>query len=219
MVVICNKWMAGNLLLAGILVLMLASCSDVPMNGSDRTADDTAIGADRSNTDTGHINVHLTDEPAAYDEVNIEVEGLRIFFAAAEDDTAESDTTDEDGRWIDLPVDTMRINLLELQNGVDTLLTSADLEPGFYREIRLILGDDNDVVIDSVSHKLKVPSGGASGYKIKLAAELEAGQTLDITIDFDAAESVHKAGNSGKHILKPVLRAFVEESDDGGTET
>ena len=38
----------------------------------------------------------------------------------------------------------------------------------------------------------------------------EAGITYKLIVDFDAAKSVVKAGNSGKYNLKPVIRAQME---------
>ncbi|WP_185958167.1 DUF4382 domain-containing protein [Fodinibius sediminis] len=159
------------------------------------------------------MNVRLTDAPAEYEEVNVDVQGLRIHYTPFGDDTTDVDP-ERDGKWIDLPVDPMIINLLDLTNGVDTLLSSADLEPGYYRELRLILGSENTVMVDGELERLKVPSGQQSGYKIKFKTELEAGEELDVMIDFDAGRSVHKAGRSGKYILKPVLKAFVEEGEE-----
>ncbi|WP_170864313.1 DUF4382 domain-containing protein [Fodinibius roseus] len=182
----------------GAVILLAVSCQDVDFNGPKHGK--------------AHMNVKLTDAPGDYQEVNVEVQALRIHYTPFSDDTVDVDP-DKDGKWIELPVDPMTINLLELTNGVDTLLSSADLDPGRYRELRLILGHDNTVMVDDMLHDLKVPSGQQSGYKIKFKTELEAGEELDVIIDFDASRSVHKAGRSGKYILKPVLKAFVESGE------
>lgn len=178
-------------LLAVVLIGMATvSCSDVNVNGA--------------NSNQSHMNIRLTDAPGNYQEVNIDVQGVRIRYRPA-----SGDTTQAVGKWIDLPVDPMKVNLLDLTNGVDTLLASADLDPGHYSELRLMLGSDNTVMVDSMMQNLKVPSGEQSGYKIKFQTDLKAGEEINVSIDFDASQSVHKAGNSGKHILKPVLKAFV----------
>lgn len=180
----------------GLLAFMAVSCGD----------DINFTGPENQNA---HMKVNLTDAPANYQQVNIDVQGLRVHFTPSGNDTVSSE-----GKWIDLPVEPTQVNLLELTNGVDTLLSSADLDPGTYRELRLILGDDNTVMVDSMMHNLKVPSGQQSGYKIKFQTDLEAGDDIDVTVDFDASRSVHKAGNSGKYILRPVLKAFVESGDE-----
>lgn len=180
---------------AAVLAFVVISCGD----SSSMTSPEAG---------KARMNIDLTDAPANYQQVNIDVQALRVHYTPE-----TTDSTGGEGKWINLPVDPFKINLLELTNGVDTLLTSAELEPGTYRELRLILGSDNSVMVDSVTTNLKVPSGQQSGYKIKFQTDLEAGEEIDVTVDFDAARSVHKAGNSGKYILKPVLKAFVETGD------
>ena len=191
-----HKSVMRNILTLIVIGLFAVSCSDVNFNSP-------------SNTEGAHMNVHLTDAPANYQQVNVDVQGLRIHYTPK-----SSDTTSTEGKWIDLQVDPMQVNLLNLTNGVDTLLASADLDPGHYRELRLILGSENTVMVDSMMHDLKVPSGQQSGYKIKFQTDLESGENIDVVVDFDAARSVHKAGNSGKYILRPVLKAFVETGDE-----
>lgn len=201
-----------SIVVLGVIVLIAVSCDDINLNGPPHGK--------------AHMDVKLTDAsgsdnhqkggapgPIVYQEVNIDVQGLRIHFTPFSDDTVEV-KPERDGKWIDLPVEPMVINLLDLTNGVDTLLSSADLDPGHYQELRLILGEDNTVMVDDMLENLKVPSGQQSGFKIKFKTELEAGEDLDVVIDFDADRSVHKAGKSGKFILKPVLKAFVEDGEE-----
>lgn len=187
-----------SLFVAGAVVLIAVSCKDIDFNGSQGG--------------NVHMNVKLTDAPGDYQEVNVEVRGLRIHYTPLSDDTTNVDT-EEDGKWIDLPVDPITINLLELTNGADTLLSSTDLDPGRYKEVRLLLGENNTVMVDDMVQDLKVPSGQESGYKIKFDTELESGEEVDVVVDFDAARSVHEAGESGQYILNPVLKAFVESGE------
>lgn len=198
-----------GILLLGLVTLVAASCNDVNVNPK---------------TGPGHMNFHLTDAPGDYEEVNIDVVGLQIHYADGTSDSVSTDTTDTTnsggGKWIELPVEPFKINLLELSGNVDTLIASADLDPGTYKNLRLILGTDNDVVVDGMTYDLKVPSGQQTGYKINFQTELESEDDLDVTIDFDAEKSVHQAGNSGKYILRPVLKASTGRGfdDDDGDE-
>lgn len=138
------------------------------------------------------------------EEVNLEVLHLRILFTESAADTTESDS---EAKWVDVEVTPFRINLLDLSEA-DTLISEAELNEGFYSEVRLILGEDNDVVVDGETHSLKVPSGQQSGYKVKFGGEpLHSGEIMDLTIEFDAEQSVHVTGN-GQYMLKPVLHAF-----------
>lgn len=191
-----------NVFLLGAVLLIAVSCNDVDFNGPQYGK--------------AHMNVKLTDAPGDYQEVNVDVQALRVHYTPLSDDTVNVDP-EKDGKWIDFPVDPITVNLLELTNGVDTLISSADLDPGRYKELRLILGQDNTVMVDDMLHDLKVPSGQQSGFKIKFDTELRAGEEIDVVIDFDASRSVHKAGKSGKYILKPVLKAFVESGEKAET--
>lgn len=155
----------------------------------------------------GHMSVRLTDAPARYDAVYIDVQKVKVHFDEAFEYSSGSDSTMQKPGWITLSDSAMKVNLLDLTNGVDTLLAQADLEPGHYSHLRLILGNDNEVMVNGKSNYLKVPSGQHSGYKVKIQADIEAGKTYTVLVDFDASRSIHKAGRSGKYILKPVLRA------------
>ena len=183
-------------LMAAFLTLGFYACNDVNLNNSS------------PDNGQGHMNVHLTDAPGNYDAVNIDIQAVEIHYTAF-----DTDTTNSEGNWIELPVDPVTVNLLDFTNGIDTLLSSADLDPGHYRELRLVLGDNNTVVVDGKEERLKVPSGQQSGYKIKFSTDLQSGENMEVTIDFNAAKSVHKAGNSGKYILKPVLHAYVDTEE------
>lgn len=142
------------------------------------------------------LQVYLTDAPGDYDEVWVDVEAVRVH-------------TDENG-WEDLsPFNPGMYNLLELTGGIDTLLGSIVLPEGNLSQVRLVLGDNNSVVIDSTSHALTTPSAQQSGLKINIHEQLEGGYTYRLILDFDAAKSIVETGN-GKYILKPVIRAEMD---------
>jgi len=146
---------------------------------------------------TARLEVRLTDAPGDYEEVNIDIQGVEI----------HTDGGNQNSGWTSLDVESGVYNILELTNGLDTLLASAELPAGRVSQIRLILGDDNTVVIDGESKPLTTPSAQQSGLKLNLQADLTEGITYTITLDFDAARSIVTTGN-GKYILKPVIRAM-----------
>ncbi len=57
---------------------------------------------------------------------------------------------------------------------------------------------------------LKTPSGQQSGLKMPVNIDVGADQMADVVIDVDACKSVavHGAGQSGQHILRPVVRVI-----------
>ncbi len=152
------------------------------------------------NDGTTKFNLHLTDAPADYDSVFIDIQSVNLHFQA----------NDSDGDWLTLEeLNSGIYDLLKFNNGLDTLLSSTDLPAGTISQIRLILGENNSLFMDGEEFKLKTPSAQTSGLKLNVHARLEAGLTYDMWIDFDAARSIVKTG-SGKYILKPVIRAYTE---------
>ena len=148
------------------------------------------------------IEVRLTDSPADYDKVIVDVVAVEVKIG------------DEDFRQLD-ENHAGTYDLLELTNGIDTLIANSALPAGELREIRLILGEENYLQIGNQLKKLDTPSAQQSGLKIKLEdAVLEPDQQYLLLIDFDAGRSVVEAGNSGKYNLKPVLRATLREIED-----
>jgi hypothetical protein len=105
-------------------------------------------------------------------------------------------------------------NLLDFRNGIDTLLASVDVPAGKISQIRLILGENNSVVVDGSTYPLNTPSAQQSGLKLNLNADLQAGILYRLWIDFDANKSIVATG-SGKYNLKPVIRTYSEAT--GGT--
>lgn len=148
-----------------------------------------------------HLNVYLTDGPAAYSAVNVDIQDVQVHVA---DDTSEAS-------WQSIHLFQPGVyNLLDFNNGMDTLIASVDLPSGKISQMRIILGSNNSVVVNGTSHQLTTPSGQQSGLKLNLDVNLTAGFACDLWIDFNAGRSIITAGD--KYILKPVIRAFTKAS-------
>lgn len=156
-----------------------------------------------SNTGNGTLRVFLTDAPADYDAVWIDIQEVRIHLN--DDDEIE----DDDDGWITINEEPMRVNLLDLTNGELEVLGETELESGTYSQIRLILGSNNEIIKNGISHTLDTPSAQQSGLKININADIEGGEVYTLLLDFDASRSIVEAGNSGKFILKPVIRTVA----------
>jgi len=144
--------------------------------------------------------IMLTDAPADYEEVLIDVLGLQVNYS----------TGSNDGEWVFINgINTGVYNLLDYTNGLDTLLIKAVLPGGHISQMRLMLGDNNQVKTNGSYYDLETPSAQQSGLKFNVNADLVAGLTYKIWIDFDAGRSVIHKGND-KYSLKPVIRTFTE---------
>ncbi|HRP18894.1 MAG TPA: DUF4382 domain-containing protein [Ginsengibacter sp.] len=100
-------------------------------------------------------------------------------------------------------------NLLDLTDGKDTLLVDAQIPQGEISQLRLVLGDNNYIITKSGERiDLTTPSAQQSGLKVQIHQAVTGGILYRLILDFDAGKSIVKAGNSGKYILKPVLRVI-----------
>lgn len=140
----------------------------------------------------GYMTMKMTDAPADYKEVNIDLIGVNIH-------------TERHG-WIRLTIKPGIYNLLELQNDISVVLAENYPVPiGKVSQIRFILGDRNTIVTTNGIFDLKIPSGMESGLKINVNETIENNERVIITLDFDAEASVIENG-SGDFSLKPVIK-------------
>lgn len=171
------------ILFAGALMFMI-SCSD-----------DDKIEAQPSKS---KLEVRLTDAPANYSEINIDIQQIRV----------------QSNGWIDLTTQGGIYNLLDFRNGIDTLIASDSIPSGRINQIRFVLGDSNSIVADGIEYPLTIPSGSQSGLKLLVNYVLVPGITYSVLVDFDAAKSIVKTGN-GEYKLKPVLKVITNSVDGG----
>lgn len=152
-------------------------------------------------TAASRMTVKMSDAPGDYKEVNIDVRDIMI----------KSTTNADDQGWVsigNLPSQGKVYNLLSLTGGINAALADKEVAPGYVGQIRLVLGDQNTIVLkDGTSYPLKTPSAQQSGLKIQVNQTLVAGVTYDYLLDFDVNRSiVVQAGNSGIYNLSPVIR-------------
>ncbi len=139
------------------------------------------------------LSVQLTDAPASYQAVMIDIQGVEI--------------KGDIGSAVMLNTTAGMYNLLDLSNGVSTLIATGDLEPGKVSQIRLILGPNNTVRVNNVDYPLSTPSAQQSGLKLQVHQTFEAGVAYNILLDFDAGQSIVEKGNN-EYQLKPVIRTI-----------
>lgn len=175
----------------------------------------TACGSGTSSSgstsgSSGSVSLKITDAPID-GASKVVIEFLGVEFRSSSDNTKVN---------FDFPP--MSLDLLTLQGlTTSTLLDGATLPVGEYDEIRLKINADDDGELDSYiklsdgsEHELKIPSGTSSGLKIKGNLTITENSSGNFTIDFDLRRSIVMAGNSGKYLLKPVLR-LTEDKETG----
>ncbi|MBS3913858.1 MAG: DUF4382 domain-containing protein [Bacteroidetes bacterium] len=156
-----------------------------------------SIAACNKTIDGAKMHVRMTDAPAIFQQVNVDVRQVSIHY---------TDSTTASGGWVNLNTNAGIYDLLTLQNDVTATIAGDSLLPlGQVDQMRLLLGDSNYVMVDSVLVPLKVPSGSQTGIKFNLNTELKTNADVDVVVDFDAGKSIVIQGN-GSYLLKPVIK-------------
>lgn len=204
-----RKTLFGTMLVCfGTLLACEAGTPDLlmPGDGASKQPPGSAVppdtGVNPPPTGPSMFSVHLVDGPLdRLSEVNVEV--LKVVLL------------DGQGIASELGAPMKVLNLLKLRDGISETLATAHPSAGSYVGLRLLLGSNNSVrLADGSVHPLKVPSGQQSGIKLSLDLVIAEGDSQDLFIDFDVAESIHivSAGRNDQYILRPVLRAIEKRA-------
>ena len=149
-----------------------------------------SCGSDDPSPQTGTFKISLTDAPAAYDAVNITFAEISAHI---------------DNSWVLVHGEEQTVNLLDWNNGKTITLGQAELGPGKYTQIRLMV--TSATVVDAGQmYNVTIPSAEQTGLKVNIKGDILAGSTYEVILDFDAEKSINKTGN-GQYKLQPVIRA------------
>jgi hypothetical protein len=157
--------------------------------------------------DTGRVHLVLGDAPypiELIESAEVAVEAIAVHVAG------------DGAGWEHLPFAPTTFDLLDLQNGVTAELTNAEVPVGELDEVRLLISSGEIVLTDGRVMELTVPSGAASGLKIKVRPPITilADLTTDILLDMDVARSFLPIPSSAQQAAEidsfkfhPVVRA------------
>lgn len=146
-------------------------------------------------SELGQIKITILDAPAEYDEINIVVSRVEVHKSGF----------DSTSGWVIINNNTATYDLLSLRNGASAILGNNLLDAGNYTQIRLIIGEGSNIVVDGSAYPLEIPSGSQSGLKLNHMFLIEPGNLYELILDFDADRSIVQTGN-GQYKLKPVIR-------------
>jgi len=172
------------------LSIFLASCSD---DDSDSPATEQ----------TSKISIKMVDAPGDFEHVYVDVQDVMV---------KVNGDVNSDAGWVSLGAEnTGVVDLLELTGGVSLeLANDYEVPSGTLNQIRLILGENNTVVIDGTTYDLNTPSAQQSGLKINVNTTLEPNYNYTFVLDFDANQSIVFAPDVSNINLKPVINASIE---------
>lgn len=181
----------------------------------------TACSDSTDPSGTGTLKVNLVDAPVPISGV----ESIQVVFSSVlVHKTSGAELGDAE--WIVLMDETLpeaerKFDLLELVNGNVGVLGEIDLEAGHYSQIRIIV-ESATITVDGATSDLFIMSGTESGIKLTRAFEIEPNAITELTVDFDAGQSVwENPAGSGNYQMQPTLRltANVVSGSISGTIT
>lgn len=171
---------------------------------------------------TGTLLVKLTDAPADYAKVLVTISEVAVHRVGAlpmpspsadpsasptGEATATSETDADEGGWIKLAVTLpMPVDLLTLKDSLADL-GLAELPAGKYTQIRLKVTRAQVALKDGSTHDVKIPSGTL---KLVHPVVIEAGAQTQLTLDFDAEQSVHQI-SLGSYQMKPTIKVLATQ--------
>jgi len=169
------------------------------------------------------LSVFLADGPYDFQKVLIDIQRIEVKL----DTCRRNDDDDHDGRgcdddhdslqshceiWDTLDINAGVYDLLTLRNGLDTLLASGFVLNGKIERIKITLGTNNSVMVDSVVHPLHL-LGNQNFVYVNIHREhldLISSNNFQLFLDFDLAHSIRII--NGEYWLKPVLKPFGRHS-------
>jgi hypothetical protein len=189
------KTMMITLIVTGMF--MIGACS------KDSTTDPAMMQSYGNGSDARNVEVRLTDAPATYASLDLEVNAVEIYI---------------DGKgWTNLSSETKSFNVLSLNNGkYISLGHNSNFENGTYSKVRIYFGDrldlktyaESDLGILNFSATAEASASWEGPKMIEVEIESETNVKAEgevvIMVDFDVAKSVIKDGK--KYIVKPVIK-------------
>ncbi len=198
---------------SGILALSLA----LVVNACQKQAN-----SQKNAKSSRQLSVYLTDDPCQFDSVFIDIRYVEVKLDTNtqhmdDDQFGDNDGDNDDdhqhqdqyGKWDTLTIRQGVYNILKLQNGIDTLLGTANIPPSKIRKIRLTLGTNNSLVKNGIRYPLNLLPGTSNYVYVKIHEEDEDDHTpvqTSIWVDFDVCESIKFI--NGQYFLKPILKPF-----------
>ena len=202
-----HLWVMGTLLLTGS-VLYMGCTKDAGGN------DNNNIPAGKAN-----ISVYLSDAPVNYQNVLIDIRQVAVKIDTCQhngdpDHNQPGCDHDHDQHnsnceiWDTLNLTPGVYDLLTFRNGLDTIIANGITFNGKIERIQFVLGTNNSVVVDSVSHPLNL-FNNQNYFYINIGRDhidSITSNNFQLHLDFDLAHSIQLI--NGQYWLRPQMNPF-----------
>ncbi|MBD3637519.1 MAG: DUF4382 domain-containing protein [Crocinitomicaceae bacterium] len=164
---------------------------------------------DNPNLEPGEFSVRMTDAPADYTELNVEIASIEAY--------------NQNSGWVMLNSNTQAINVLDYKNGAEVELAHVSkATAGTYTQLKITFGSDN-----SLTYEKKTEIGGIVAYAevttqlqwdgpkeifISIEEEISSEQSAELLLDFNAAASIKRSADN--YVLDPVI-TVLEDAKTG----
>lgn len=181
------------------------------------------VACTKENTGGQKLDIYLTDGPADFDAVNIQIVSVEVKVDTScthgpDDHFGDNDghqddhmsNHDEYGVWQTLQFTPGIYDVLSLRNGIDSLIATT-VVTGTVRKIRFSLGIANTVVVNGVSYPLVIQNPTGNYLYVSLNdRHRENGPrgNLSVWVDFDLGRSIVLI--NGQYFLRPIMRPFCD---------
>ncbi len=146
--------------------------------------------------DKGGIIVKLADETNVDTTLNIDLKAVQVKY--------KSDNNTEE-YWYELTTKDSIYNLRKLQGDSPITIAKDELDVGKISQLRLLLGENNTIVIAEDTIDVEVPFDYIDGTSINISDSIIASKNLEILLNVDIKSSI--SGNEdGLFSLKPVVK-------------
>ena len=211
----------GVILVLVVTVIFLSGCFyDLVIPESDLYLEDTENGSSSPTQEDGVVpgkgtlKIYLTDALEkndtydTYDAIEISISRIEAHFVETEVEQPDAEVAGGSikGNWQVIVEwdEGFKVDLIKLK-GESILLASSELLPSRkYTQLRVFLEDQAIIVVDEITYDLDIPSVGQTGIKLNHPFEITSDKITELTLDFDAQQSIIKTGND-KYKLKPVI--------------
>ncbi|WP_439028264.1 DUF4382 domain-containing protein [Haloarchaeobius sp. DT45] len=168
--------------------------TDTSTETSTMTAEEPNETTVMSATDT--TSEQSIDAKQEDDETDNETDG-ETETETAESETESDESESEDG-WTTHTVDKKTVDLTELKGANASKLANFSVESGEYDKVFVYVSNVEGTLKNGEKVNVKLPSGKL---QINKAFTVQQGEEVDFVFDI----MIHKAGNSGKYVLRPVI--------------
>ena len=177
-----------NLILTFLIVISFTSCTKESLNESSSKTT---------------ISVVLNGNNSKYDEVWIEVTNVLVKVI---DDESVPDC------WLSLKTTDNPINhLIDISKTTNlNLVTGLNIPEGTIYEIKLVIGNNNTVVIDGKPVNLTTNSVYQSGLVSRIEKNLDSNTHYRFNLEFDTYNSILETQVENYYILEPSIHTIID---------